>query len=82
MLVMVFYAIIIFGCGRVRFSKREIKSAEEKYQKTQEKELPAMVTRNGIQLALPITELTVGDKILLAAGDIVPADCFILFCEN
>ena len=41
-----------------------------------------MVTRNGVQSAIAVTELTVGDMVLLSAGDSVPADCVAYFCED
>lgn len=82
MLFMLLFTMLIFGCGRVRFSKREIQSAEESHLKSIQKPLPAMVTRNGVQMSLPVSELTVGDKILLSAGDTVPTDCLVLQSQN
>ena len=80
MLLIIFIAALSFGCGRVRFAKSEIMQAFE--DEFEQPSCPAMVTRNGIQQTIVATELTVGDKILLAAGDVVPADCVIAFTEK
>lgn len=78
MFFFIFVAIAAFGCGRVRFTKKEIKTAEENYLKNMKKPFPVIATRNGIQSPISGADLTVGDKILLSAGDIIPADCVIL----
>jgi magnesium-transporting ATPase (P-type) len=41
-----------------------------------------MVIRNGIQQAISVTELTVGDYVELSAGDVVPVDCLIFKCDD
>jgi P-type Mg2+ transporter len=38
----------------------------------------ATVSRDGLQIVVPVTELVPGDVIFLAAGDIVPADARVL----
>lgn len=42
----------------------------------------AVVKRDGREVVLDSTFLTVGDVILLKEGDVVPADCRILSCNN
>src|SRR5438093_944699 len=38
----------------------------------------AAVRRNGVEREIPIDEVVTGDVVLLNAGDIIPADAFIL----
>ena len=86
MLCMVFVVVIVYGCGRVRISKRE--NLEQKgtsrseLQTAQDLEKSYNCTRDGIVVQVAAEDLTVGDKILLSPGDIVPADCVIFHTEN
>lgn len=40
------------------------------------------VRRDGKELIIPNTEVTVGDVVLLEEGDVVPADCRIIECNS
>ncbi len=81
MMVMVAIAALVFGCGRNRVSKlQETLDAERAAKPVYDK--PATVTRNGIQNNIAPEEITVGDKVQLAMGDIVPCDCAIIYTEN
>ena len=40
------------------------------------------VHRAGVVQHLPVSELAPGDRIVLQAGDQVPADCVVLQCTN
>lgn len=84
MAVMTLITAFVFGCGRVRTSKREIHAADNEHEKQVEAAANqnVVVTRNGIQLTLPVSSLTVGDKIQLQAGEIAPCDCMVFHTNS
>ena len=80
-MVMVFIAMLVFGCGKFRVSKIQEQLEQERAEKPVY-DKPATVTRNGIQTTIQPEDITVGDKVMLAMGDIVPCDCAIIYTEN
>ena len=79
---------LVYGCGRHRISKRETleeqenTEAQKKLKAQQEVEREYRITRNGECINFPGKDLTVGDKIQLDQGDIVPADCAIFYTDH
>ena len=45
-------------------------------------ETTAIVVRDGKKVKLPITELTIGDVVLLSAGDLIPGDIRLIESNN
>ena len=87
--LIVLLTFAIFGCAPRR---EERKNAIEnhgtdtglnEYQPgTRDSYRKVMVTRSGVQRPIAVTELTVGDNVLLSVGDFVPADCVVLKCDD
>ena len=86
MMLMIFVVVIVYGCGRTRITKREMIETDDRsrqeLQTAQELEKTYSTTRDGIVVQVNAADLTVGDKIKLEPGDIVPADCVIFHTEN
>lgn len=88
MMFMTATCALVYGCGRHRISKRETQEEQEnteaqlKLKVQQEIVREYRLTRNGLQVTLKSSELTVGDIIQLEAGDIVPADCAIFYTDH
>lgn len=40
--------------------------------------IEAEIRRGGLELSVPVEEIVVGDVLVLAAGDVVPADCRVI----
>lgn len=79
MTLMVITAAAVFGCDRFRISKRE-NLAQVGYEPPEiDEQMQVKVLRNGIESMIPMGELTVGDMVHLQDGDIIPADCAVLF---
>lgn len=79
MALMVCITMCVFGCDRVRTSKRE-SLTKVGYEPAEIKgDDPVRVLRNGVESEITNSELTVGDMIRLVAGDIIPADCAIFY---
>lgn len=77
MAVMVIIAALVFGCDRIRQSKRDSLSTVGYEPAEVDENMLYMVVRNGVESEITLGELTVGDKIRLTAGETVPADCAI-----
>lgn len=78
MALMVVITMVVFGCDRVRTSKRE-KLSDVGYEPAEIDEgMLCNVLRNGHESQIELALLTVGDIINLNGGDVVPADCAII----
>lgn len=81
MLCIVFIAMGVFKCGRVRSTKLEEQNAAEKLARPVYDQ-KISVTRNGILELKDPAEITVGDKLSLGPDDVVPCDCIIYSIER
>ncbi|AZZ65209.1 cation-translocating P-type ATPase [Metamycoplasma phocicerebrale] len=61
---------------------QEIKSAKAVDALSKLNPLQAKVMRNGSLINLNSSEITIGDVVILEAGDVVPADGYLLFSSN
>ncbi|MGX9389273.1 cation-translocating P-type ATPase [Mycoplasma sp. 327] len=61
---------------------QEIKSAKAVDALSKLNPLQAKVIRDGILISIDSKDVTIGDVILLEAGDVVPADGYLLFSSN
>lgn len=77
MLVMVLISMIVFGCGRIKTSKRENQIVEQGDQQYA-LEKATVVRNGGTMFPVQASELTVGDRIMLSTGDKVPCDCLVV----
>ena len=78
MAAMVIITICVFGCDRVRVSKRETLSQVGYEPPEIDTSMLCKVCRNGNESDVELGLLTVGDVIHIESGDIVPADCAII----
>ena len=79
MTIMIIIAMAVFGCDRLRVSKRE-NLTQVGYEPPEiDKNMPVKVLRNGLETETTLSDLTVGDMVHLYSGDTVPADCAIIF---
>ena len=79
MAVMVLIAMLVFGCDRLRVSKRE-NLVQVGYEPPEiDNNMPVKVLRNGLESEIALSDITVGDMVHLYSGDVVPADCAIIF---
>lgn len=81
MFVIIFIAIGVFKCGRVRTTKLEEQDAAEKLARPVYDQ-KILVMRNGIQENKDPAEITVGDRLSLGPNDIVPCDCIIYTIDH
>ena len=77
MFVMVLISMIVFGCGRIKTSKRESQIVEQG-DRQYALEKVTVVRNGGTMHPVQASELTVGDRIMLSAGDKVPCDCLVV----
>ncbi|WP_185938919.1 HAD-IC family P-type ATPase [Mycoplasmopsis arginini] len=61
---------------------QEIKSAKAVDALSKLNPLQAKVVRNGILVSIDSKDVTIGDVVMLEAGDVVPADGYLLFSSN
>ncbi|WP_330463216.1 cation-translocating P-type ATPase [Metamycoplasma gateae] len=61
---------------------QEIKSAKAVDALSKLNPLQAKVVRNGILISIDSKDVTIGDIVMLEAGDVVPADGYLLFSSN
>ena len=84
MLFMVFITLCVFGCGRVRQTKREKQpnavSSNDVATANDEGRVTCM--RDGLTQTRLKTDLAVGDRIILSPGDVVPADCLVHYTQS
>ena len=45
-------------------------------------DMSVRVLRNGMESVIPSAQLTVGDMVHLQDGDIIPADCTLIFGDD
>lgn len=79
MAAMVVITLAVFGCGRVRQSKREVLSESDLQLREEELKtsLQVVVVRDGYQTTISKEQLTVGDKLMLQTGEVAPCDCLV-----
>jgi len=77
MFVMVLISMIVFGCGRIKTSKRENQINDQGDQQYA-LEKATVVRNGGTMFPVQASQLTVGDRIMLTAGDKVPCDCLVV----
>ena len=82
MILMVIVCALVFGCDRIRTSKRESIASLAYEPEEVNEQMAVSVLRNGIKSEIALCELTVGDVIHLSAQYIVPADCAIFNIES
>ena len=82
MLLIVFITALVFGCGRVRTSKREQQAKTEPEPHLNIIPTIRNVTRDGVQKMCMSEDLAVGDKISLKTGDNVPCDCLVFYAQG
>ncbi|WP_369991080.1 cation-translocating P-type ATPase [Mycoplasmopsis arginini] len=61
---------------------QEIKSAKAVDALSKLNPLQAKVVRNGVLVSIDSKDVTIGDVVMLEAGDVVPADGYLLFSSN
>jgi Mg2+-importing ATPase len=73
--------IIILLSGTVNFiqESRSLSSSEKLNDLV---ETTTCVIRNGAEEEIPLDEVVVGDVVKLSAGDIIPADCRVIFAKD
>ena len=68
--------IVIFNAIIGYFQEQKAENAIEELKKLSQK--TAKVIRDGKQTVIPAEELVVGDKVVFEAGDIIPADLYLI----
>ena len=73
-------SIVLMSSFVTYFQKKKAEHEAERLK--QKVSLSATVLRDGIKKEIPISDVVIGDIILLTVGDLLPADCKILVSKN
>ncbi len=76
----VIVGIVIFNAVIGYIQEQKAEDALENLKKLSQK--TAKVIRDGKQLTIPVEEIVIGDKVVFEAGDIIPADIYLIEAVN
>lgn len=76
----VIVGIVIFNAVIGYLQEQKAEDALENLKKLSQK--TTKVLRDGKRVVIPVEEVVIGDKVVFEAGDIIPADLYIIKCYN